>query len=70
MTYSGYTHIEVKRIKRVTDRALLLVIEVDSEDEEVWVPKSQIADADGYQVGDSNLTVSVTEWIYRQKFPT
>lgn len=69
MTYSGWVHIEVKRIKRVTDKALLVVIEVDSEDEEVWIPKSQVADADDYEVGDANLCLSVTEWIYRQKFP-
>ena len=54
-----YVHLDVEEIVRGTDKALLLRI----DGEEVWVPLSQIADSDDYEVGDMDCTVSVTEWF-------
>lgn len=65
MSNSNYVHIDVEEILRVTDKALLCLI----DGEEVWLPLSQIADADDYDfgVGDQELTVSITEWLAREK---
>lgn len=59
MSASNYVHLDVAEIKKITDKAML----VDIEDEEVWIPLSQIADAENYQEGDTDCTVSVTEWF-------
>ena len=63
MSASRYVHLEDVSIKRETDTAFLVVI----ADEEYWIPKSQVADADDYGEGDDGLTLSVTEWICEQK---
>jgi hypothetical protein len=63
MSASNWVHLDVDEIKRETDKAFLLVIDGD----EHWIPKSQISEPDDYEVGDKNLTVSVTEWIAEQK---
>lgn len=60
---SNLVYLDVDEIKRETNKAFLLVI----DGEEHWIPKSQIADPDEYEVGDKNLTVSVSEWIAEQK---
>ena len=36
-------------------------------DDAFWLPKSQIADADSYQDGDENCTLSITPWVAKQK---
>ena len=60
---SNYVNIDVDRILKVTDKALLVRI----GEEEHWLPLSQIADADDYEEGDVDLTLSITEWIAEQK---
>lgn len=65
MSASRYVHLDVLLVKKATDKALLLVI--DGVDDEVWIPLSQIADPDEYDEGDANVTISVTEWIAKQK---
>ena len=60
---SNYVHIAVDEIVRETDAAFLVLI----DDEEIWLPKSQIADSDSYESGDADLTLSITEWIAEQK---
>lgn len=60
---SDYVHIDVKEIKRETENALL----VELEDDTIWIPKSQISDVEDYEEGDKDLTLSVTEWIAKQK---
>lgn len=64
MSASRYIHLDVARIERETDKALLLILE---DGEEVWMPKNQIADVEDYEDGDTNCTVSVTTWIAEQK---
>jgi hypothetical protein len=63
MSGSRYVHLEVEKIVRETDAAFLLLI----DGEEYWIPKSQVADPDEYQAGDEGCTISVTEWIAREK---
>lgn len=55
----GYVHLDVLEIEAETEKAFLLRL----EDREVWVPFSQIADADDYERGDTDCTVSVTQWF-------
>lgn len=63
MSMSDYVHLDVDVILRVTDAAMLLRI----GDEEVWIPLSQIADAEDYEAGDVDITVTVTRRIANQK---
>ena len=63
MGCSRWVHLDVTEVLRETDKALLLEV----GDKEAWVPKSHIADADQYAEGDQDLTISVTEWIAREK---
>lgn len=60
MSASDYVHLDVKLIKAETDKALLLVLDDDSEH---WVPLSLVADSDDYNKGDKNCTVSVAKWF-------
>lgn len=55
----------MKRVLKETEKALLLLLEDD--DREEWIPKNQISDPDMYGEGDEDITVSVTEWIANQK---
>ena len=63
-TASNYVHLDVEEIVRETEAAFLLRLE---SGEEVWMPKSQIADWNELLEGDQNCTVSVTEFIAREK---
>lgn len=63
MSQSGWVHLDVDEVLRETDKAFLLLI----DGEEVWVPKSQVSDADKYEAGDTDVTVSVTTWLAEQK---
>ncbi len=63
MSASRWVHIDVDEIRRETEKAFLIVI----EDEEYWLPKSQIADADNYNQGDTDCTMSITEFIAGEK---
>ena len=60
---SGFVHLDVEEVVRITEKAILLRIDGD----EIWFPVSQVANADDYEEGDADLTVSVTEWAARQK---
>ncbi len=61
---SQYVHMDFDVILRETDKALLVRF---SHGEETWVPLSQIADSDDYKVGDTEGTMSVTEWLAKEK---
>lgn len=63
MSMSNYVHIEVDEIIRETDKAFLFLI----GDDEIWIPKSQVSDADDYEMGDKNCSISVTEFIANEK---
>lgn len=59
MSASNYVHLEVEVVVRVTDNALLARIDGD----DIWIPLSQVADADDYEAGDTDVTLSVTKWF-------
>jgi hypothetical protein len=61
MSASDYVHLDVLLIKKETDMAFLLVLEDDER--ELWVPKSQVSNSDDYDEGDTDCTVSVSEWF-------
>ncbi len=61
MSFSNWVHIEAEIVQE-TEAAFLVRI----DEEEMWLPKSQIADPDDYQVGDIG-TVSISEWIAKEK---
>lgn len=63
MSASRWIHIDVDRIIRETDAAFL--IEIDGD--EIWLPKSQIADVDDYNAGIEDCVMSITEWIAMEK---
>ena len=59
MSASNYVHLDVDEVLRETDKAFLISL----GGEEFWVPKSQIADAGGYEEGDVDCVMSVTKWF-------
>lgn len=63
MSQSGYVHLEDCRVVHETEDAFL----IEYEGEEHWIPRSQVADPDTYESGDEGVTISVTEWIAKQK---
>jgi hypothetical protein len=66
MSASNYFHVEVRKIKRITDSAMQLECEDDSIGT-IWVPLITVADAYQYEEGDESVTVSIQEWIAKQK---
>ena len=64
MSASGYVHIEVKEILRETDKAFQIKMEDDSE---YWIPKSHVSDSDNYSAGDMDCSMSITEWMAKEK---
>lgn len=65
MSASRFVHIHVEKIIQETEKALLC--QLDGEDACEWIPFSQIADPDDYQVGDTDVSMAVTEWIAKEK---
>lgn len=54
-----YLHVDVVEIVKETPAAFLLLLE---DENQIWVPKSLIADADDYNEGDKDAVVSIEEW--------
>ncbi len=63
MSASRWIHLEDVDILRETEAAFLIRI----DDEEYWIPKSQIADPENYCDGEEGVDMSITEWIAEQK---
>lgn len=59
-----YIHLDVEKILQETDKAFLVRLEDGTE---LWLPFSQVADYEDYEAGDKNCTISITEWLARQK---
>lgn len=59
MPSGKFVHLEDVDIIAETDSALLL----QYEGENYWIPKSQMADPDDYEKGQTGRTVSITQWI-------
>lgn len=65
MSATNYVHLEGCDIVAVTDKAVL----IEYEDEQHWIPISQLADGEdhSFERGDEDVTVSVSAWIAKQK---
>lgn len=61
MGASGWFHFDVKKIKKETEKAFLVVLEESGQ--LVWIPKNVLADVEDIEVGDVNLTLSVKDWF-------
>ena len=64
---SRWVHLDVTEILSETDKAFLVVLEGKEDTDAIWLPKSQISEAEKYRALDCNVTLSVTEWIAREK---
>lgn len=61
---SRSVHITVEEIRRETDKAFLVVY----GGEEMWLPKTQVANDDEYYAGmKGQIGMSITEWIAKEK---
>lgn len=58
-----YVEVDFDLFKTETSKAALFII----DDEEVWIPWSQIEEGQNLQTGRVNGRVSVTEWIAKEK---
>ena len=64
MSCSGWVHLENCRVIKVTEKAIL----IDYQDgDPIWLPKSQVSEAEQYAAGDADVTISISEWIAKQK---
>lgn len=63
MSASHYVHLNDCEVKRTTEKAIL----IDYEGEEIWLPRSQVSEGDKYEAGDTGVTISITEYIAREK---
>lgn len=63
MGQSNWVYLNNCHVIGDTDKAIL----VEYDDEEVWLPRSQIDDGDKYETGDADVTLAVTEFIAREK---
>lgn len=63
MSASGYVHLDPCSVLNVTDSAILVMY----EGTKYWFPLTHVADPETYEAGDEEITISVTEWIARQK---
>lgn len=63
MAFSGWVHIDVDEITQETEKAFCCLIDGETH----WLPKSQIADHGDYGMGDKNISMSITEWIAKEK---
>lgn len=55
--------IDIDGIKIKTEKAILVII----DDEEIWLPKSQIEYDEDVHNPDGTNVITVTEWIAEQK---
>lgn len=63
VSHSHWVHLEDCSVKRVTEKAIL----IEHDGEEVWLPISQVSEGEKYEEGDEDVTISITEWIAKQK---
>jgi hypothetical protein len=59
MGFSNWTHLEVELIVRETECAFLCRI----DGQEHWIPRSVVDDADRYEEGDADVTISMAAWF-------
>lgn len=61
---AGLVHLAVRCIRKETPKAFNVCL----DDMRIWwLPRSQVKDADQYQAGDRDCTMSIPEWLYELK---
>ena len=63
MGASNWVHLDDCDVLRTTEKAIL----VEYDGEEIWLPRSQVSDGEQYEEGDTGVTISITEYIAREK---
>jgi len=61
---TNWVNVEVESIVAATEKAIYVRT---PDGEEVWLPRSQLSEGEKYQKGWTELTLSVTEFIAREK---
>lgn len=56
-----YVCIDVERVLKFTELAMCVLC----NGEKLWIPLSQVShlDVDQYEVGDEDVSISITEWF-------
>lgn len=67
MTQSKYVLLLECDVIKESDKAFLIDVPDGNDFSRKWVPKSQIEDSDGLEVGDVGIAVSVTRWFAEQE---
>lgn len=69
ITEDNCVWLEAAFVKLVTDKAILLVIEVSDGGEvaEEWFPRTHVLNGDDYEPCEHAVDVGVSEWIFEQK---
>ena len=65
MDEQEWRHLDVAVIRRETGAAFQVMLE--DKRTILWLPKSQVADADEYEAGMRNCTMSIPEWLWEKK---
>jgi hypothetical protein len=60
----GWVDIPVLEVLRESEKALKVLLQ---SGEELWLPKSQLAEPDAYGEGDREVTLQVTRWLAETK---
>jgi hypothetical protein len=63
MSASNWHHLFFQEILRVTEKAILVLLE---DGDEIWLPLSQVEPGD-YRAGDQDGSLCITEWIAKEK---
>lgn len=61
---NSFVYVNVAEIKAETEKAFLMKLK--HHNKPIWLPKSQVSDAEDYNVGDTDLGISITAWIAEQ----
>ncbi len=61
-----YIETEVKKIIAATTKALLCRLE---DDEEYWIPRSQVEDADDFEAGETECVMYISDWFVARMEP-
>jgi hypothetical protein len=56
----AWVHLNVAVIRQERPKAFQVILDTG---EIVWLPKSIVADAEDYQAGDRDITLSVQRWF-------
>lgn len=60
----SWVTLKVAKVEAVSPKAILVHLE---DGQEVWLPKSQLQDADSFVKGAENLEIQASEWIAGEK---